>query len=170
MTIGRWASVLVGLLLLALSCSEMYAHRPIGASIELAENCAAGPYCVTGAVSAENGTPVPGVRCTAEWSEEEPTVVFSDRHGLFMMDGLRYLPRHLRFEREGFEAQPVSVVDVLRGHAASPDDAGSEAPLTTTGPLIGEGEVAADEVPADQLFDFGNGSTMRVLVTMRHAP
>lgn len=154
---------------MGLSCDAMYAKRPVGASIELAEACAAGPYCVAGAVSAENGTPVPGVRCTAEWSEDEPTVVFSDRHGLFMMDGLRSLPRHLRFDKEGFEGQPVSVVDVLRGRVANSDDAGPEAPATTT-PLLGEGEVAADEVPADQLFDFGNGSTMRVLVTMRHIP
>ncbi|HEY3593174.1 MAG TPA: hypothetical protein VGL13_04850 [Polyangiaceae bacterium] len=171
------------------SCAEMYAQHPVEASIEFAESCAAGPYCVTGAVAGQNGMALYGVRCVAEWSEDEPTVVFSDHHGLFAMSGLRALPRQLRFEKDGFEMQPVSVVTVLRRRAAAAradaSTASTPGVVASAGgkdgtqetsaeagsqKLIGDDYSAADDIPDDELFDHGSGRTMRVLVTMRRLP
>jgi hypothetical protein len=206
-TIRCWA-LLLALPLATGSCAEMYAQRAVGASVELAETCAAGPYCVTGAIMTQNGTPISGVRCIAEWSDDEPTLAFSDHHGLFEMSALRAIPRKLRFEKDGFEAQPVSVVDHLRHRAALKDAAtmaelGREGPATapssstaagtastsavasnggavnptddtaateagTPTRLLGEGATATDDNP-DQQFDFGDGSTLRVFVTMRRS-
>ena len=179
-TIRPWACGFT-LLLLSVSCAEMYAERPVGVAIDLTENCAAGPYCVTGAVTAQNGTPVAGVRCVAEWSEEEPTVVYSNRQGLFLMSGLSYLPRKLRFEKDGFETQPVSVVAAIRqrlggadsGAGGNGEGAGAQAANTEgqegglTQPLLGDNLSRSDELSPEELFDFGSGSTMRVLITMR---
>jgi hypothetical protein len=175
------------------SCAEMYAQRAVGVgSIEFSDNCAAGPYCVSGEVTAQSGAPLAGVRCVAEWFDQEPTLVLSDRRGLFAMMGLHALPRKLRFEKDGFETQPVSVVAELRRRAGGGDAApapvaaqevgaapssasgaegsGASAPDAgvSTRALIGDDLKVNDvDMRPDELFDFGNGSTIRVFVTMR---
>lgn len=188
----------------------MYAQHPVGVeSLELSDKCASGPYCVSGAVTGQNGAPIAGVRCVAEWFEQEPTVVLSDRRGLFAMVGLRALPRKLRFEKEGFETQPVSIVEELRRRAALADAAAAQvvaqeaggaamaktggSPASVSGAegsggiespgeasnqirpdagpgrkLIGDDWSANDDDKSpDQLFDFGDGNTIRLVVTMR---
>jgi hypothetical protein len=102
------------------------------------------------------------------------------------MSSLSYLPRKLRFEKDGFETQPVSVVATIRralgsdsGAGGSPESAGVSAQAANTEgqeggvmttsplPLLGEDLRPSDELTPEELFDFGSGSTMRVLVTMR---
>ena len=186
----------------------MYTQHPVGVeSIELSDKCASGPYCVSGAVTAQNGAPIAGVRCVAEWFEQEPTVVTSDRRGLFAMVGLKALPRKLRFEKDGYETQPVSIVEELRRRAAAADAAAAQAVAQEAGgaPLAKAGSAGASgaegsggtEIPAeaansvrpdagpgrkligddwsandddkspDQIFDFGDGNTIRLVITMR---
>jgi hypothetical protein len=187
MTIRGLAYAVVALTLNT-SCAEMYAERTVGAAIEFTDSCAAGPHCVTGSVANQRGAPLSGVRCIAEWSESEPTLAVSDRHGLFAMVGLQALPRHFRFEKNGFDTQLLSV-DALMHRSARRDAAGAgidatsggadatnggaadamsgETPAFTT-PLIGEDSLAGQENEPD--LDFGNGKTMRLLVTMRRVP
>jgi hypothetical protein len=205
-TLRRLLFVLAPPVLVA-SCAEMYTRQPVGASIDLADTCGVGPYCVSGAVTGQDGAPLAGVRCVAEWSEDEPTVVVSDRRGLFAMLGLPALPRKLRFEKDGFEAQPVSVVAELRRRSGGADATAAPAPVATgagaspTQPgqsvgaaaavgsggtentsessapsssdagatnraLIGD-DLRANELSPEEQFDFGDGRTIRVFVTMR---
>src|SRR6476660_3893419 len=98
--------------LLAVSCLDLTVHQPVGTSVEFVDGCGAGPFCVMGEVESQRGHPVGGVRCVALGAGNDAVAV-SNRSGEFIIDGLKSLPRDLRFEKEGFEAQAVSVASVL---------------------------------------------------------
>lgn len=153
---ARWA--LAALSLFAASCLDLTVHQPVGTSVEFVDGCTTGPYCVTGEVESQRGLPVGGVRCVAVGAGPEAAAV-SSRSGEFVIDGLTSLPRNLRFEKEGFEAQAVSVASVLdqRGRVATVGMAPDQPDR------VGQDMAVIDD---DQdSFDEGNG--MRLLVTMR---
>jgi hypothetical protein len=156
-SLAKARCALASLSLFAASCLDLTVHQPVGTSVEFVDGCGAGPYCVLGEVESQRGLPVGGVRCMAVGAGSEAVAV-SNRSGEFVIDGLKSLPRNLRFEKDGFEAQVVSVASVLdqRSRVATvgappdqPDRRGEDA-------LIGDDQDS---------FDEGNG--MRLLVTMR---
>jgi hypothetical protein len=139
------------------SCLDLTVHQPVGTSVEFVDGCGAGPFCVTGEVDSQRGLPVAGVKCIAMVGGET-SVAVSSRSGEFVIDGLRELPRKMRFEKEGFEAQAVSVADVL--------DHRQQATTVGMPPNRPDREQEASVNEDDQdSYEEGNG--MRLLVTMR---
>jgi hypothetical protein len=150
--------VLASFSLFAASCLDLTIHQPVGASVEFVDQCREGPYCVIGEVESQRGLPVGGVRCLAVGAGPDAVAV-SNRSGEFFIDGLKSLPRNLRFEKEGFEAQAVSVASVLDQHSRV---ATVGAPPDQPDRLGQDAAVADDDQDS---YDEGNG--MRLLVTMR---
>lgn len=151
------AAVHCALALFAASCLDLTVHQPVGTSVEFADGCGAGPYCVVGEVDSQRGLPVAGVRCVAVGAGPEAVAV-SSRSGEFVIDGLTSLPHNLRFEKDGFEAQAVSVQTVLdqRGHVA-----------TVGAPPNQPDRVGEDAALDDDQDSYEEGNSMHLMVTMR---
>jgi hypothetical protein len=142
---------------LGVSCLDLTVHQPVGASVELVDGCGAGPYCVMGEVESQRGLPVGGVKCIAVGAGPDAVSV-TNRSGEFFIDGLQSLPRNLRFEKDGFEAQAVSVASVLDQHSR----------VATIGAPPAQAPSAAIDAAADDDQDsVEEGNGMRLLVTMR---
>jgi hypothetical protein len=143
--------------LLGASCLDLTVHQPVGASVEFVDGCGAGPFCVMGEVESQRGLPVAGVKCTALGAGPDAAAVTS-RSGEFFIDGLTSLPRNLRFEKVGFEAQAVSVASVLDQHSR----------VATVGtPSAAKPGATVDAAIDDDQDSVEEGNGMRLLVTMK---
>src|SRR4029077_5060306 len=107
----RLTTIALGALLASCSSTQ---QAPIATPVVLPTRCERGPFCITGEVDDQFSIAVEGAKCVA-LLETGSRPVLSDARGFFFMDGLATLPRQVRFEKAGFNAQSVSVLPVTSG-------------------------------------------------------